>query len=294
MPASDQSQSANSTSGRWPLVGVAIVGLALIVWLLLLVIDSSGSGAPSVRDSSEVRDIAEIIVGDVDIDFDPTGNSAVFRLQTSIDVACAVAYGPTAALGSLATDADMAGGGHADHGPVLLGLTPGAEYMYRLQGVGPSGELYQGELMTFTVPVVAASDAASPPSGTNIAVGATVVEVSSQFSDAFRGENAVDGDRSTEWSSRGDGDDAFIVVDLGSPESVIGVGFRTRQMSDGSAITNSFTITVDGGETFGPFTAGPGLAHAAVEFTGRVVRFDVETSTGGNTGAVEVEVYGAP
>ena len=292
MPVSDQSQSANSTTGRWPFVGVAIVGLALIAWLLLLITDSSESGAPSARDSSEVRDIAEILVGDVEFDFDPAGNSAVVHLQTSLDVACAIAYGRTARLGSLATDTDMAGGAHSDHSPALLGLTPGTEYMYRLQGVGPSGELYQGDLMTFTFPVVDASGPASP--GTNIALGATVLEVSSRFSDAFGGENAVDGDGSTEWSSRGDGDSAFIVIDLGSLKSVTGVGFRTRQMSDGSAITNSFTITVDSGETFGPFAAGPGLTYVAVEFTGRVIRFDVETSTGGNTGAVEVEVYGAP
>jgi hypothetical protein len=42
-------------------------------------------------------------------------------------------------------------------------------------------------------------------------------------------------------------------------------------------------------------TAGDGLLTVAdVAFTGRVVRFDVAGSTGGNTGAVEIAVYVAP
>jgi hypothetical protein len=63
-------------------------------------------------------------------------------------------------------------------------------------------------------------------------------------------------------------------------------------MTDGTSITLSFTVTVDGVTTYGPFEAGPGLAVALVEFSGYELRFDVETSTGGNTGAIEVEVYG--
>jgi len=46
-------------------------------------------------------------------------------------------------------------------------------------------------------------------------------------------------------------------------------------------------------QTYGPFDAGPGLAIAPVEFLGQLVRFDVATSTGGNTGAVEMEIYGS-
>jgi hypothetical protein len=72
---------------------------------------------------------------------------------------------------------------------------------------------------------------------------------------------------------------------------ISGVGFRTREMSDGTSITTSFTVTADG-TTYGPFAAGPGLAVGLADFRGQVIRFDVETSTGGNTGAVEVEVYG--
>ena len=73
-----------------------------------------------------------------------------------------------------------------------------------------------------------------------------------------------------------------------------GVGFQTREMSDGTSVTLSFTVTDANGTVYGPFEAGPGLAIARADFVGRVVRIDVETSTGGNTGAVEIEVYGKP
>ena len=48
----------------------------------------------------------------------------------------------------------------------------------------------------------------------------------------------------------------------------------------------------DDGETYGPFPSGPGLSVADLQVTGQVFRFDVATSTGGNTGAVEIEIYG--
>ena len=63
-------------------------------------------------------------------------------------------------------------------------------------------------------------------------------------------------------------------------------------MSDGSSITTTYTVTVDDGTVFGPFDAGMTPPLVDVEFSGRILRFDVESSTGGNTGAVEIEVYG--
>ncbi len=237
--------------------------------------------------ASDVRPFADIQAGEISIAFDPSGTAADLRVDTNIGAVCAVAYGTTEALGMLATDSDMAGGAHTDHGPRLTGLLPDTEYVYRLQGVGEDGRLYRSELMTFRTPE------AAPDPGPNAATGATVLEASSEFSDAFAAANAVDGDLSTEWSSRGDGDDAFLTIDLGREVRAVAVGFHSREMTDGTARTTSFTVTVDDGEPLGPFPAGEGLTVAGVEFTGRVVRFDVDTSTGGNTGAVEVGVYQA-
>jgi len=126
----------------------------------------------------------------------------------------------------------------------------------------------------------------------NLSLDASVVETSSDFNSSFAGANAIDGSLSTEWSSLGDGDDAFIVIDLGAPMEVSGLGFRTREMSDGTAITNTYTVSVDNGEVLGPFNAGFGLVVTDFVVTGQVFRVEMAETTGGNTGAVEIEIYG--
>ena len=59
-------------------------------------------------------------------------------------------------------------------------------------------------------------------------------------------------------------------------------------------VTETYTVTVDGAETLGPFPASnpadPQTSEVAV--TGQEFTFDVETSTGGNTGAVEIRILG--
>lgn len=282
-------------------LGVGLVVIPAVLGIALLADDAGtdttstdgmGGGNAMSDDAlanSGVFDFNEILDGSINLEVGPDARSATVRLNTTIDLVCAVAYGPTNGLGALATDTDMAGGGHRDHSPILVGLEPDSDYFYRLQGVAADGRLFVSDLMTFTTG--AGSDATTP--APNIAGGASVVDVSSEFSGAFAAANAVDGDLATEWSSAGDGNDAFITIDLQFPADVVGVGFRTREMSDGTSITNSFTVTVDGEETFGPFQAGPGLAVIPVSFFGQIIRFDVESSTGGNTGAVEIEVYGS-
>lgn len=255
--------------------------------------DMGGGATDGAAASQAVRDFAEIQVGEVRLEFDPAKGTAVLTVDTSIDAVCAVAYGPTADLGSLASDSDMAGGGHANHHPRLTGLAAGTVW-YRLQGVGPDGVLYQNEIMQFEFPEGSGEgDGSAQPPLPNVASRATVTDVSSEFSDAYSGSNAIDGDLATEWSSAGDGDDAFIVLDFSEDMRIRGIGFHTREMTDGTSRTTTFTVTVDG-TVFGPFDAGPGLAIALFEATGQVVRVDVETSTGGNTGAIEVEVYAEP
>ena len=141
---------------------------------------------------------------------------------------------------------------------------------------------------------VAVTETTVVASRANLAVGATVVEVSSEFNENFIGTNAIDGSLATEWSSRGDGDDAYIVFDLGSAHDITGIGFRSREMTDGTSITNGFTITIDDGLPMGPFAAGVGFIEVQfAPITGQVVRIDLVETTGGNTGAVEIEIYGS-
>jgi hypothetical protein len=241
--------------------------------------------ACSASDADVILDFSEIAASDPVIEFDPSGTAATLRVTTILDAVCAVAYGTDGPFGSIATDQDMgAGAGHSEHRAVMTGLQPYTEYQYRLQGVAADGNIYRSEVLTFTTPSAATTEALGP----NVAVGAVVVDVSSEFSTDFAATNAVDGDLATEWSSKGDGNDAFITIDLGEGTDVTAVGFRTRSMSDGSAITQNFTVEVDG-TIHGPFPAGP--TPTEVSIAGRMLTFQVESSSGGNTGAVEVEVF---
>ncbi|MCO6502098.1 MAG: discoidin domain-containing protein [Acidimicrobiales bacterium] len=256
--------------------GIAILGL-----IGLAVVACGGD----TESATEVFAFEAIAADGPTIEPDPSGGFVTLTVTTNIDAVCAVAYGQTEDLGSLATDQDMGAAGHSDHEVVLGGLEPDTEYFYRLQGVGVDGRLYRSELLTFRTP-----PAAEVSPGRNLAPEADVTDVSSEFSEAFAAENAIDGDPSTEWSTRGDGDNAYIVLDLGRHFEVVAVGFHTRTMSDGTATTATFTVTVDNEETYGPYPVG----RSEVTFAGQILRFDVEESTGGNTGATEIEIVAAP
>ena len=71
-------------------------------------------------------------------------------------------------------------------------------------------------------------------------------------------------------------------------------------MLNGTAITETFSVTVsvtvDDRNMYEPFPAGTAVDanFAAIDGMGRVIRFDVDSSTGGNVGAVEVRVLGRP
>ncbi|MSQ14787.1 MAG: hypothetical protein EXR50_02865 [Dehalococcoidia bacterium] len=256
---------------------------------IIIVVVSAAAGFAArglLTPDAAAAPFSAIQAGEVVVVPDPGGTTATLSVASTIDAVCAVAYGETETLGRLATDQDMSSGPHHQHSAVMKGLKPGTTYFYRLQGVGVDGRLYRSPLFT-----VKSASAPAATSARNAAVGARVVEVSSEFSQSFTAKNAVDGDDGTEWSSRGDGDRAFITIDLGRATKITGVAFRTRAMSDGTATTRTFTVTVDGKDTYGPFPAGTQRRTAQTSFTGQVLRFSVAESTGGNTGAAEVEAY---
>jgi hypothetical protein len=249
------------------------------------------SGCAASEPSGTVLAAEDVFVGEPLVVPDISGTSATLHVSTELDMACAVVFGTDELLGDgIATDADMGGGAHTDHAAVMEGLRPDTEYHYRVQGSGSDGNLYRSDLMTFRTPP---ADAVATP-GQNVAAGAEVVAVSSEFSDGFGGGNAVDGDLSTEWSSAGDADEASLTIDLGQPVDVIGLALRSRSMSDGTSVIETFSVTVDDSETYGPFQAGTTFTVAEVTFTGQVLRIDAEQTSGGNTGAAEIEVYAAP
>ena len=63
-----------------------------------------------------------------------------------------------------------------------------------------------------------------------------------------------------------------------------------------SAQIFSFRVITDRGEVHGPFElAGAGSIHYFdAVFTARRLRFETVSTSGGNTGVVEIEVYGGP
>jgi hypothetical protein len=274
------------------------------LWRLVLVLAAifALSGLPAAAQTAGVRPLSEILANGPRF-VDLTSDSVTVLIDTTIPVACAAVYGTTAAYGMIATDSDMAGGAHAMHHPALRGLTPNTVYQLRMQGVGPDGTLYVSQNYTFrTLPATPAALGAARPTGRNVALasaGAKVAGVSSNFGGggnetAYGGSKAIDGSPITEWSSNGDGDKAWIELDLGRPEVLTAVGFFTRTMGT-SAQISSFQVKTDSGQVLGPFTIPDAKTtyYFPVSATARTLRFEVLKSSGGNTGAAEVEVYAA-
>ncbi len=260
--------------------------LALAAALCLGLVGCGGTGG--AKSTTGVRDFRLVEVGKTRLQVAPDGRSAIVQVETNPPTVCAIAYGRTASLGSIADDPDMGGTAISRHTVILGDLIPGTTYHFLLTATDARGRVFQArELTTFTTPRTGAVP------GQDVAIGAKIVAVSSQWSNAYRAANAVDGNLSTEWASAGDGDRAFITIDLGRERKITGVAFVTREMSDGSAITRTFAVVVDGRRRYGPFPAGnrPEPDIVPVSFRGRFLRFDVVQSTGGNTGAAEIEVF---
>ncbi len=232
-----------------------------------------------------------------------TGTSVIVRFTTGVPTVCNVAYGTDTGYGAIATGTMMSGASR-EHEVTLTGLTPETTYHYRINATDEQARLYQSQDLLFTTAAAAEIESSDQPDGENVAsltAGAQVVGVSSNYgggaNDGSYGANsAIDGQPNTAWSSNGDGDGAWIEIELDQTYDVHTIGFWTRTMSNDTAQIFRFTVTTDQGETFGPFDL-PDADRAytfPLELTAHTLRFDaVETNTG-NTGAVEIEVFGVP
>ncbi len=260
--------------------------------VLALVFAAAACGSDG---EAEVYPFSEIQGSELSFELDPLDPTrGIFRVTTTEPSICSITWGPTESLGNQNNSLSMNGTGIIQHDVQLPGAVGGETYYFTVQGATADGRLFKSDLATFTLPEPDPSTGTDGPVDlrTNLALNATVTEVSSEFNEGFAAGRALDGDLATEWSTRGDGDGGFLTIDLGQEADIAGFEFITRSMADGSAITTEYTVTVDDGEVLGPFPAGtPADARTqSVTVTGQVLRFDIDASTGGNTGAVEIRV----
>ncbi|NOQ13076.1 MAG: hypothetical protein GQ583_01165 [Methyloprofundus sp.] len=244
--------------------------------------------SPQVFDLSRVTDGADPAIVDI------KATEARLTFVSSVPLACSVVYGKTPEFGAVAIDANMNGGAIIDHNPILTDLEADTRYYYRVQGTDAQGKLYWAAMSSFTTAIEGVSD-------TNLLSmdnGATVMAVSSNFAgaqnnQAWGANSAIDGSTHSAWSSAGDGDDAFIEIALPQTEHIDSVKVWSRSMGDGTAKILSFTISIDSGEVLGPFNlADTSQAHQfTINRSTASIRLDVLSSTGGNTGLIEISAF---
>ncbi|MGH9167293.1 MAG: cupin domain-containing protein [Acidimicrobiia bacterium] len=182
----------------------------------------------------------------------------------------------------------------------LEGIPPGKSVQKR----NPSDEeaVFLSWFLVDPDQAFASPAAFGPPGveGENVALGekgARVIGVSSNFGGGpndsqFGAEHAIDGDPATEWSSDGDGDDAWIEIGLDRSYRVIALSAHTRTMGE-SARVASFSVLTDDGTELGPFEL-PGADRPylfPVDVEAQRLRFQVLSSSGGNTGFVDLGVF---
>lgn len=275
--------------------------LGVLIIVMALAATACGSSNETASGSAQGALLPFAMVQDTEFVFeaDPTDpNRGIFRVKTTEPMICAIVWGQTENFGNFNNSLAMNGTGLIDHDVVLPGAHAETTYFFRVQGSTADGRQFRSETGTFTIPESGGEDDLAADDhvalhGPNLAIGSTVTEASSVFGTGWEAENAIDDDTNTEWATRGDGDSGFITIDLGSTHDVVGVEFLTRSMLDGTATTETYTVTVDGDDPLGPFPAGNPAdpRFSPIEFSGREIRFDVSSSSGGNVGAIEVRVF---
>jgi len=228
---------------------------------------------------------------------------AVVRFETNIETTCEVEYGlGRAEYEFSATDPDMDPDNPfaLDHRVPLEDLPPAVTVHYRAKATTRGGRTFYSEPDSFVT--LEASDVGTAGMA-NVALlesGARVAGVSSNFGggendSSFGADAAFDGQMTTEWSSDGDGDDAFVEIELERSRAIEAFGFRSRMMTDGSSIIERVLLIFDGATELGPFETPDPDERYLFEFdeavTASRVRIEAVDTSGGNTGAKEIELY---
>ncbi len=272
---------------------------AITFFLLTFSLVAAGCSLSIAKDQTlDIRPLKDVYISGPPQLTAITTTDVELLFDSSRPLACSVIYGTTTDYGMIAIDQDMGGGAHIDHNPLLLGLEPDTEYHYRLQGTDPNGVIYVSGDMIFRTP---ARETNIEFNLASLEAGASILAVSSNFggvaNDATWGaNNAIDGNRGTAWSSNGDGDDAYLEIQLPQKSRLNAVKVWTRTMSNNTSQIFSFILITDDGSELGPFTLenAEQSYHFEVDAEASSLRLEVVSSSGGNTGLIEFAVYGVP
>ena len=258
-----------------------------------LALIACGDSDKSTGTSSDV-DFLQLRVEEI------SATRAVVRFATSEPTTCEAEYGTTPdALVLSATDPTMGEDPYGiDHNVPLEDLTPGTTYYYRARASTEDERTFFSGVQEFTTLEAPLSSSA------NIALltaGTQVAEVSSNFGGAtndatWGANNAFDGLMTTEWATNGDGDAAAVSIEFGGERAISGFGFRSREMPDGSSIILQVRLVFEpGAVVLGPFETPDPKEFYRFNFeesiTAQSVRIEAVATTGGNTGAREIQFF---
>ncbi|MFC2045784.1 discoidin domain-containing protein [Chloroflexota bacterium] len=209
-------------------------------------------------------------------------HSADIVFESMVPIVCNIAYGTDTEYGRLTLMAMT--GPLTDHNVSLLGLEPNTTYHYRITVTDVSSNVYQSGDFSFST---AQATEQERPTGTNVAsdiTGAKVIGVSSNWGDgdmgsSFGGNKAIDGRSDTEWSSNGDGDKAWIEIELAQQYDLTIIGFWTRTMGSTAQIS-SFRVVTEDGTQLGPFEVSDAatIYYFDVNIKTSKLRFEIVSS----------------
>jgi len=260
----------------------------------MLVSCDDGAGSDVAQESQEVE-FLNLRVEEIG------ATRAVVRFETSVETTCEVEWGMAMEeMTNSSTDPDMEPGSLVTiHQVPLEDLAPSTTIYFRAKATDIFDDTYYSEPQSF---VTGLDDGTS--ARINLAsqdMGTTILAKSSNYLDMdddglWGAANAIDGLMASEWSSNGDGDDAFVTLDFGQARDITAFGFRSRKMANGTSIILSLQLVFDDATTVGPFdTPNPDQRYTFEidPVTAQTVRVEALTTTGGNTGIREIEMYGA-
>jgi len=224
-------------------------------------------------------------------------DSASIRFDTGVPTVCNSPFGETTNYGEVAT-IPMFSGATLDHVVTFAGLDADTTYHYQIIATDNQGNVYRSGDFTFTTAAESGNKIVND-NWLSLENGAIVSDVSSNFGNGdndkqWGANSAIDGSTASEWSSRGDGDEAFIEIQMAEEVQVSSLVAHTRSMANDTAQIFSFNVTTDKGETYGPFELpdADGAHEFEVDFIASTLLFEAVSTNGGNTGFVELGAFG--